>query len=66
MKSATGGPAPVPTDAEAELNRQYPKYYVVKGHLAQILEQLVPGEALPPRASLAEDSRPVGPPSARH
>lgn len=55
MKTAQAGPEPAPADAEAELSRHYPKYYVVKGHLAQMLEQLAPGEVLPPERSLAED-----------
>ncbi len=54
MRSATAGPAPVPTGADEQSSRQYPKYYVVKGHLAQILVQLEPGEPLPPERALAE------------
>ena len=54
MRSATAGPAPVPTGTDEQLGRQYPKYYVVKGHLACILVQLAPGEPLPPERALAE------------
>jgi GntR family transcriptional regulator len=54
MRTATAGPAPAPPGTDEELNRQYPKYYVVKGHLAEMLAQLAPGEALPPERALAE------------
>jgi GntR family transcriptional regulator len=54
MRSATAGPAPVPTGTDEQLSRQYPKYYVVKGHLAHILAQLAPGEPLPAERALAE------------
>ena len=54
MRLATAGPAPAPTSAEEQVNRQYPKYYVVKSHLAHILAQLAPGEPLPPERALAE------------
>lgn len=37
-----------------ELNRQYPKYYVVKGYLAEMLARLGPGEPLPAERALAE------------
>lgn len=35
-------------------NGKYPKYYLVKGHLAEMLAGLAPGEPLPPERSLAE------------
>ena len=54
MRSAAAGPAPVPTGTDEQLSRQYPKYYVVKGHLAHILAQLAPGEPLPAERALAE------------
>jgi GntR family transcriptional regulator len=34
--------------------RPHPKYYVVKGRLAEMLERLAPGDTLPPERSLAE------------
>lgn len=54
MRTAAAGPAPAPAGAEDQLTRQYPKYYVVKGHLAEMLAALTPGQALPPERSLAE------------
>jgi GntR family transcriptional regulator len=54
MRTAAAGPVPVPAGAEEQLSRQYPKYYVVKGHLAEMLARLGPGEALPPERALAE------------
>jgi GntR family transcriptional regulator len=54
MRTATAGPAPAPPGTDEQLNRQYPKYYVVKGHLAEMLAELAPGEALPPERALAE------------
>ncbi|HTW10953.1 MAG TPA: GntR family transcriptional regulator [Acidimicrobiales bacterium] len=54
MRTATAGPAPAPAGAGQQPNRHYPKYYVVKGHLAGMLARLSPGEALPPERTLAE------------
>lgn len=53
MKTADAGPPPV-DGTEDYLTRQYPKYYVVKGHLAEMLAGLAPGHALPPERALAE------------
>ena len=50
MRTAEAGPAP----AEEYPSKQYPKYYVVKGHLAEMLARLGPGEPLPPERALAE------------
>lgn len=36
-----------------EPTRQFPKYYVVKGHLSEMLAQLTPGEPLLPERALA-------------
>jgi GntR family transcriptional regulator len=54
MRTAEAGSASAPAGAEDQLSRQYPKYYVVKGHLADMLAGLAPGQALPPERSLAE------------
>lgn len=54
MRTAEAGPAPAPAGTEEQTSRQYPKYYVVKGHLAGMLALLAPGEPLPPERSLAE------------
>jgi GntR family transcriptional regulator len=54
MRTAAAGPAPATAGAEEQLSRQYPKYYVVKGHLAEMLALLGPGQALPPERTLAE------------
>jgi GntR family transcriptional regulator len=54
MRTAAAGPAPAATGADQQLSRQYPKYYVVKGHVAEMLARLAPGEPLPPERSLAE------------
>jgi GntR family transcriptional regulator len=48
--AARAGPEP----AEGTANGKYPKYYVVKSHLAEMLQALSPGEALPPERTLAE------------
>lgn len=53
MRTAEVAPA-LPEGAEEYLSRQYPKYYVVKGHLAEMLSRLGPGEPLPPERALAE------------
>ncbi len=53
MRTDVAGQVPVPTGAEDQPNRQLPKYYVVKGHLAEMLARLAPGEPLPPERSLA-------------
>src|SRR5580704_8028283 len=54
MRTAAVGSTPAPAGAEDQLIRQYPKYYVVKGHLADMLAGLAPGQALPPERFLAE------------
>jgi GntR family transcriptional regulator len=41
-------------DDEELAARRHPKYYVVKGHLAEMLARLAPGDALPPERALAE------------
>jgi GntR family transcriptional regulator len=49
-------PAPEPFGAGADndqVNRQFPKYYVVKGHVCEMLDQLAPGEPLLPERTLA-------------
>lgn len=52
--TSTAGPAPSPGGArEEQPSKQYPKYYVVKGHLAEMLSRLAPGELLPPERALA-------------
>jgi GntR family transcriptional regulator len=53
MRTAEAGPRLV-EGADEYLNRQYPKYYVVKGHLAEMLARLGPGEPLPAERALAE------------
>jgi GntR family transcriptional regulator len=58
MRTA-GAARPLPEVREAreapdDLNKQYPKYYVVKGHLAEMLARLGPGEPLPAERALAE------------
>ncbi|HET9058516.1 MAG TPA: GntR family transcriptional regulator [Acidimicrobiales bacterium] len=46
---------PLPQNNSAEpTTRQYPKYYVVKGHLAEMLGRLGPGEPLPAERALAD------------
>jgi GntR family transcriptional regulator len=54
MKMAEPGPlvSPAGTDND-QLTRQFPKYYVVKGHLSEMLAQLAPGEPLLPERVLA-------------
>lgn len=55
MRTAEAGSASAPVGAEDQLSRQhYPKYYVVKGHLSEMLARLAPGEPLPPERALAE------------
>jgi GntR family transcriptional regulator len=54
MRTAEAGPASALAGDGEQLTRQYPKYYVVKGHLAEMLAGLAPGEPLPPERSLAE------------
>jgi GntR family transcriptional regulator len=54
MRTAAAGPEPVTPGADERSGRQYPKYYVVKGHLAEMLSRLEPGEPLPPERTLAE------------
>jgi GntR family transcriptional regulator len=34
--------------------KHYPKYYLLKGHLSEMLARLAPGEPLPPERALAE------------
>lgn len=53
MRTAEAARVP-PEGAEDDLSRHYPKYYVVKGHLAEMLAALGPGQALPPERALAE------------
>ena len=50
MSVPTGGAAV----AKPAVQRHYPKYYLVKGHLSEMLAKLAPGEALPPERALAE------------
>jgi GntR family transcriptional regulator len=54
MRTAEAGPAPALAGEGEQLTRQYPKYYVVKGHVAEMLARLAPGQPLPPERSLAE------------
>jgi GntR family transcriptional regulator len=55
MRTAEAGLAPAAPAADEQTSRQqYPKYYVVKGHLSEMLARLAPGEPLPPERSLAE------------
>lgn len=53
MRTAEAAP-PLLEGAEDSLSRQYPKYYVVKGHLAEMLAALAPGQPLPAERALAE------------
>ncbi len=54
MKMAEPGPMPAPAGTDTDqLSRQFPKYYVVKGHVSEMLAQLAPGEPLPPERTLA-------------
>jgi GntR family transcriptional regulator len=54
MNLAEPGPEPLVAGADNDqLNRQFPKYYVVKGHVCAMLEQLAPGEPLLPERTLA-------------
>ena len=73
MKMAEPGPLPAAAGTDNDqLSRQYPKYYVVKGHLSEMLAQLAPGEPLPPERTLAvkfydqPDHHPPGPARADH
>lgn len=54
MRTAEVGEPLPETNADEPVGRQYPKYYVVKGHLAEMLAQLGPGEPLPPERALAD------------
>jgi len=55
MRTVQAAPGPAATTGTEEpSSRQYPKYYVVKGHLADMLAELPPGETLPSERSLAE------------
>jgi GntR family transcriptional regulator len=63
MRTATPGAAarsngahaqPGQPGQPAEAARKGPKYYVVKGHLGEMLAHLAPGEPLPPERALAE------------
>ena len=58
MRTATASRAPAVTsrdgDQRTEAGNRRPKYYVVKGHLAEMLERLSPGQTLPPERALAE------------
>ena len=54
MKMAEPGPLPVAAGTDNDqLSRQFPKYYVVKGHVSEMLAQLAPGEPLLPERTLA-------------
>ncbi len=54
MKMAEPGPMPAMAGTyNDQLNRQFPKYYVVKGHVCEMLERLAPGEPLLPERTLA-------------
>ena len=54
MKMAEPGPVPATAGTDNDqLNRQFPKYYVVKGHVCEMLERLAPGEPLLPERTLA-------------
>jgi GntR family transcriptional regulator len=49
-------PVPLPTSGGADndqSSKQFPKYYVVKGHVSAMLAQLSPGEPLLPERTLA-------------
>jgi GntR family transcriptional regulator len=55
MRTAQAGPVQTARPADEQPSgQQYPKYYVVKGHLSEMLARLGPGEPLPPERSLAE------------
>jgi len=58
MRTATASRAPATTGYDQqpgdEVGRRRPKYYIVKGHLAEMLARLSPGETLPPERALAE------------
>ena len=51
VAASTASAAPM---AEEGADKPHPKYYVVKGRLAEMLAGLSPGEALPPERALAE------------
>jgi GntR family transcriptional regulator len=53
MRTAEEGPAAGLAGTEDQLGRHYPKYYLVKGHLADMLAGLGPGQALPAERALA-------------
>ena len=55
MRTAEAGPAPAPAGTEEQLSRQYPKYYVVKGHLADMLGRAGPRRAVAARARLGRE-----------
>ncbi|MGH9107279.1 MAG: GntR family transcriptional regulator [Acidimicrobiales bacterium] len=55
MRTAQAGPAAAPAGTGERSDRHYPKYYVVKGHLARMLADLAPGQPLPPERTLAEN-----------
>ncbi|HTV10908.1 MAG TPA: GntR family transcriptional regulator [Acidimicrobiales bacterium] len=54
MRTAAAGAGPAPDGAREQPGKRRPKYYVVKGHLAEMLARLAPGEPLPPERTLAE------------
>jgi GntR family transcriptional regulator len=53
MRTAEAGPRSATAGTDEAVSRQHPKYYVIKGHLAEMLARLGPGEPLPPERSLA-------------
>ena len=53
-KAAAASTASAAPMTEEGADKPHPKYYVVKGRLAEMLAGLSPGEALPPERALAE------------
>jgi GntR family transcriptional regulator len=54
MKMAEPGPLPLVAGTDNDqLSRELPKYYVVKGHVSEMLAELAPGEPLLPERTLA-------------
>ena len=53
-KTAVATTAQAASTAGEGADKPHPKYYVVKGRLAEMLAGLSPGEALPPERALAE------------
>jgi GntR family transcriptional regulator, nutrient-sensing system regulator len=54
MRTAAAVLPPVAPGGDEQGSRPYPKYYVVKGHVADMLVALAPGRALPSERALAE------------